>query len=209
DVPQEVRGLTHVAGGQFPYGGVDVRAPRRQLPQLFVVRLTARQRVGEDRRVGGDPHDVLVADQPCQVARPQSVARQVVEPDRYARFGQLSQPVGVAHDVIPLFVAASYGWGAPAAVVSTPHPSICAAVLCSGSAPRLRQRPTGGLHHGFGGEPELLEQRVVVRRGAELLDRDDLARLAREPVPRLGRPGLDDDAGLDGRGENRVAVLLV
>src|SRR5690606_8512928 len=99
DVAEQVRGVAHVGRGQLPHGGVDVGAAGGQLADLLVVGLAVGECVGEDRRVGRDADDVLVADQLGQVAGVEPLTGQVVEPDRHAGLGECCEVV--THEAFP------------------------------------------------------------------------------------------------------------
>src|SRR6478735_2386393 len=59
--------------------------------------------------------------------------------------------------------------------------------------------PRGG-GHVLGGEAELLEEHLGVRRRTEVLQRDDAAGVSHVLLPGQADPGLDRDPGLHGRG---------
>src|SRR5690606_25801474 len=60
--------------------------------------------------------------------------------------------------------------------------------------------------HGLGGDAELPVERREIGGGAEVLQRDDLARVAGEPVPRLRDSGLDDHPGPHRRRKDLLPV---
>ena len=62
----------------------DIDAAYLQVVELRVVQVAARDRLLEDRRIGGDADNAAVADQLGQIAGGDPVAAQVVEPDRDA-----------------------------------------------------------------------------------------------------------------------------
>src|ERR1700754_1991878 len=66
-----------------------------------------------------------------------------------------------------------------------------------------------GVHHRFGGDAELAEERLVVGTRPEVLDGDTLADIAGEPVPWLRDSCLDRDPGSDGGRQHGRAVGLV
>jgi hypothetical protein len=103
---EHVAGLLDVGHGDLADGVVDRGAAGGELADLLVVGGPVRERRGEDGRVGGDPDDVLLADQLLQVAAAQPLARQVVEPDGHAGRGEGGQTV-VGHGGSPLRRACS------------------------------------------------------------------------------------------------------
>jgi hypothetical protein len=91
DLAQLVAGPADVEGRQHPDRLADVRAPQRQVADLLVVGGAVGQRLLEDRRVGRDAHDLLVADELGEVARAQPLTGQVVEPHRDTSGGEVGQ----------------------------------------------------------------------------------------------------------------------
>jgi len=77
----------------IPGGLVDCHPAQRQVGDLVIVGRTGRQRVGEDRGVGGHSADVQLVYQRGEVAGRQPVPVDVVEPDGNAVGGQLAKDV--------------------------------------------------------------------------------------------------------------------
>jgi hypothetical protein len=95
--PQHVTGPAHVVGGHRAHGLVDAGSARPQVIQLSRVLFRAgRDRLGEDRRVGGHPDHVIAGDQVRQAAGGQPPAAQVIEPDRDAAPAQVLE--WISHD---------------------------------------------------------------------------------------------------------------
>ncbi len=90
---EDVAGVAYVGGGQREHRLVDVGALGGELAHLVVVPLALGERGGEDRRVGGDAHDVVVPDEVGEVARLDALAGEVVEPDGDSGLRQLLQVV--------------------------------------------------------------------------------------------------------------------
>ena len=65
---EDVAGVAYVGGGEREDRLVDVGALGGELAHLLVVPLALGQRGGEDRRVGGDPDDVVLVDEVGEVA---------------------------------------------------------------------------------------------------------------------------------------------
>ena len=65
----------------------------RELGQLLVVVGAAEDRLLEDRRVGGDAAQRVLADHPLELARLDQAAPDLVEPDARAGLGQGGQPL--------------------------------------------------------------------------------------------------------------------
>ena len=77
---EQVAGVAHIVGGDRADGRLDVGAALGELAHLRVVGVALGQRGLEDRRVGGDPDDVLGRRSARQVARVEPLAGQVVQP---------------------------------------------------------------------------------------------------------------------------------
>ena len=88
--PQHVAGVAHVLGRDGAQRLADVDPAHGEVGQLRVVEVAARDRLLEDRRVGGDADQAAVADQVGQVAGLQPVTAEVVEPDGDTGLGQLA-----------------------------------------------------------------------------------------------------------------------
>ena len=87
---EHVAGVADVGGGEREDGLVDVGARGGELTDLAVVALAVGEGGGEDRRVGGDPDDVVVLDEVGEVAALEALAGQVVEPDGDSGCGQVA-----------------------------------------------------------------------------------------------------------------------
>jgi hypothetical protein len=88
DGAEDIACPAHIERGQRPQPLSHLDTAARQVAQLRLVRAALGDRLGEDSRVRGYPDDVIVRHQVGQAARGQPVAAQLVQPDRYARFGQ-------------------------------------------------------------------------------------------------------------------------
>ena len=60
--------------------------------KLLVVPVSGRERLLEDRRIGGDADDGVLLDQPLQLARLEHLARERVDPDADSVLRELVQP---------------------------------------------------------------------------------------------------------------------
>ena len=96
---EHVAGPPHVGGGQHPQCLAGPDAPASEVVQLLVVAVAVGDRLGEDRRVRGDPGHVPVPDEVAQRARRQPQPAQVIEPHGHSGGGQGSQ--AVSHDARP------------------------------------------------------------------------------------------------------------
>jgi len=106
---EDVARGSHVRGDDLEHRVVNARTLLRQLRHLVVVRVAGRERVGEDRRVGGDADDVAVVDEALQATRHDAFAREVVEPDADSDVGELLGLAGaVCHGVV-LFLGGGGG----------------------------------------------------------------------------------------------------
>ena len=88
---EQVAGVTHVVGGDLADGVVDVGAAGGELTDLLLVGRAVLERGLEDRRVGGDPDDVLFGDQVLQVAGLQPLPGQIVQPEGNPGGGKVGQ----------------------------------------------------------------------------------------------------------------------
>ncbi len=86
DRAQDVGGVADVRRRDHADGFLDGHLAGREVGELLVVTVALRDGLLEDRRVGGDAHDVLLVDQFGEVAGRDPLARQVVQPDRDAFF---------------------------------------------------------------------------------------------------------------------------
>jgi hypothetical protein len=84
---EHVAGPADVAGGDSAGRLLHRDAARLEVGDLPVVGIAVLHGLGEDRRVGGDPDDVVVVDERLQVAGAQPVAADVVEPHRHSGLG--------------------------------------------------------------------------------------------------------------------------
>src|SRR3954467_11268044 len=84
DRAQDVGRVPDVRRGDHADGLFDRDLAGGEVGQLLVVAVALGDRLLEDRRVGGDAHDVLLVDQLGEVAGRDPLARQVVQPDRHA-----------------------------------------------------------------------------------------------------------------------------
>ena len=69
------------------WGSSSPRATK--LPKLGVVAVRVRDRLGEDRRVGGRAGDGELVHEPLELAALEQLPRERVQPDRYSGFVQL------------------------------------------------------------------------------------------------------------------------
>ncbi len=100
---QYVAGPPHVERRQQPDGFLHPDPAPGQITDLLVVAGARADRLGEDRRIAGDTHHLLVLYQVGQPATGEPLPAQIIEPDSYA-FG--GQPVQVlAHDLLPCVVS--------------------------------------------------------------------------------------------------------
>jgi transaldolase len=88
--PQDVARVADVLGRDRPQRLADVDAADGEIGKLRVVKIAARDRLLEDRRVGGDAHQAAIADQVGKVARLQPPAAEVIEPDGDAGLRELA-----------------------------------------------------------------------------------------------------------------------
>ena len=93
---EQVAGVADVVGGDLPDGVVDVGAAGGELTDLLLVGRAVLERGLEDRRVGGDPDDVLGGDQVLQVAGLQALPGQVVQPEGNPGRGEIGERAGGA-----------------------------------------------------------------------------------------------------------------
>jgi len=93
DRPEHLAAVAHVVGGEDADRLVRVGAPGGELPDLRVVALAVAEGGLEDRGVAGHPDHVGVRDEIGQVAGLEALTREVVEPDRHPRLGQLLQAI--------------------------------------------------------------------------------------------------------------------
>ena len=115
---QDVTGPADVVAGDRPGRFPEVDAAHRQVGHLAVVGLAVRQGVREDGRIGGHADHVEVSDQGREIPGGQPLPADVVEPDRHASGGKLSQSVvGLGHDIsliefscLPLSSLAPSSW---------------------------------------------------------------------------------------------------
>ena len=95
--PHDVAGPAHVVRRDGAYRLADRHLAGGELVHLLlVVRRLAADRLVEDRRVGGDSHDMVLGDESCEAAGGESFTRQVVEPDGDPGSGQLSKSISHA-----------------------------------------------------------------------------------------------------------------
>src|SRR5581483_10193978 len=110
----------------------------------------AADRLLEDGRVGGDAHDVLVADQLGEVAGGQPLAAEVVQPDRHAFVAEALQCVSHDLSLLPRtsgqrLTEARDSWAA-SATFSGVNPNSRKSTLASAEAPKCSSetiRPCG------------------------------------------------------------------
>ncbi len=139
-----------------------------ELADLLVVGLAVRPaRAAKIVGLVVTPTTCLSVISSCRLPLRQPLAGQVVEPDGHAGRGELRPSRSLLMWLL----------------------------LLRRSLRMLGQAALRGGDHVLRGEAELAEQRLVVGAGAEVLDGDDLARVADEPVPRLRDAGLDADPG--------------
>ena len=187
DRAEDVAGGGHVVGRDLEDRVVDASCrAAASSATCSSYALPVGERVGEDRRVGGHADDVAVVDELLQAARDDALARQVVEPDADAGGGELGGGV-----LLVMVLSLLVRWSA-----------------------RVRRRGgerlLGGGDGGLGGDAELRGTGSCSRPMRRSARSTRCGRASPTYVrPGEGEPGLDRDAGLDGCGQHRLAVLGV
>ena len=198
---QDVAGALHVGGGELEDGVVDARARLLELGDLIGVLLTVGQGAGEDRGVRGDADDPGRLDQLGQSTGDDALAGEIVQPDGHSGVAEGLQTV-----VHAVSLACGGQWGASALSPGPTGPAGTGmepdGLARSGSSDRLVR----GDDDGIRGDAELLVERRVVGRGAEVLEAHGAAGVADDVAPAERHAGLDRDTGAHGRRDDGVAV---
>ena len=169
---QDVAGGADVPGGQQPHGLADGGAAQRQVAHLVLVAGARADRLGEDRRVGGDPDDAA-----CSTIGPGS-------PDwmraRLRSSSQTATPASASCCKALAITAPVMLDGSDATDTSRP----------AGLARRTRTLQTlpGGAHHRLGGDVELLVDVGDLPGFAEAVHADEAALRGRGSGPSSSAP---------------------